>query len=138
LEERRNPVRRLRSPVGWSALGALCLAGAAAACELPPGVRVESERIAVTYWTKPAKIAVGEPFVLELAACPKSGSLNLERVRLDAHMPEHRHGMNYRTKVVRLGTGRFHSEGWLFHMPGRWEFVFDLGPEHLTHSVRIE
>ena len=53
-------------------------------------------------------------------------------------MPEHRHGMNYRTKIVRLGTGRLHSEGWLFHMPGRWEFVFDLGPERLTHSVRID
>ena len=138
MEERRDPVRRLRRAVGGGALGALCLAGAAAACELPPGVRVESERVAVSYWTKPAKIAVGEPFVLELAACPKAGPLNLERVRLDAHMPEHRHGMNYQTKIVRLGIGRFHSEGWLFHMPGRWEFVFDLGPEHLTHSVRIE
>lgn len=86
MEERRNPVRRIRGAVGRGAsgaLGALCLASAAAACELPPGVRVESERIAVSYWTKPAKIAVGEPFVLELAACPKAGRLNLERVRLD-------------------------------------------------------
>jgi hypothetical protein len=41
-------------------------------------------------------------------------------------MPEHRHGMNYRTKVVPLGPGRFHSEGWLFHMPGRWELLFEI------------
>ena len=110
----------------------------ASACELPPGARVETDRIAISYWTIPAKIEVGQPFVLELAACPKKGVVGLERVRLDAHMPEHRHGMNYRTKVVSMGGGRFHSEGWLFHMPGRWEFVFDLGTEHLTHSVRIE
>jgi len=105
---------------------------------LPPGVRLESDRLTVSYWTIPAKIEVGKPFALELAACPKTGSAVSERVKLDAHMPEHRHGMNYRTKVVPLGIGRFHSEGWLFHMPGRWEFVFDLGAERLTHSVRIE
>jgi hypothetical protein len=110
----------------------------AAACELPPGMRVESGRFAVSYWTKPAKLAVGQSFVLELAVCPKGGAVVPERVRLDAQMPEHRHGMNYRTKVVPLGSGRFHSEGWLFHMPGRWEFVFDIGAERLTHSVRIE
>jgi hypothetical protein len=134
MEERRDPVRRL---LGAVVVG-LLPAGGAVACELPPGVRVESERLAVSFWTKPAKITVGEPFTLELAACAKKGALDLERVKLDAHMPEHRHGMNYRTKVVRLSAARLHSEGWLFHMPGRWEFVFDLGPERLTHSVRIE
>lgn len=145
MEKRRNPVRQLLRALSLtgaaarSALGALAaLPVVAAACELPPGERVESERIAVSYWTIPAQIVVGQAFVLELAACPKKGGIVSERVRLDAHMPEHRHGMNYRTKVVVLGTGRFHSEGWLFHMPGRWEFVFDLGAERLTHSVRIE
>jgi len=94
--------------------------------------------VAISYWTIPAKINVGQPFMLELAACPKRGGLRFERVRLDAHMPEHRHGMNYRAKVESLGNGRFRSEGWLFHMPGRWEFIFDLGAERLTHSVRVE
>lgn len=134
MEERRDPVRRLAGAVA----GALLLCDASAACELPPGVRLESEHLVVSYWTIPAAIAVGQPFVLELAACPKAGAVVSERVKLDARMPEHRHGMNYRTKVVLLGTGRFHSEGWLFHMPGRWEFLFDLGGERLTHSVRIE
>ena len=105
---------------------------------MPPGTRVESERIAISYTTVPAKIAVGQPFVLDLAACPKQGAKLSERVKLDAHMPEHRHGMNYRTKVDALGGGRFHSEGWLFHMPGRWEFIFDIGSERLTHSVRVD
>ena len=112
------------------------------ACELPPGARVENERVAISYWTIPAKITVGQPFVLELAACPKHADGKSQpvtgSVKLDAHMPEHRHGMNYRAKVVPVGAGRFHSEGWLFHMPGRWEFLFDIDTERLTHSVRIE
>ncbi len=99
---------------------------------------MEARRVALSYRTIPAKIAVGEQFVLELAACPKAGAALPERVRLDAHMPEHRHGMNYRPSVKPAGSGRYRSEGWLFHMPGRWEFVFDLDGERLTHSVRIE
>ena len=132
MEKRREIVRRLAGAV--TALASI----AAAACELPPGVRIESERLSISYRTVPAKIAVGQPFVLELAACAKRGAAVSERVKLDAHMPEHRHGMNYRTKVVSKGAGRFHSEGWLFHMPGRWEFLFDIDTERLTHSVRIE
>ncbi len=137
MEKRRNPVRRISGEL----ICAAALGGApfgAWACELPPGVRVESDRLAVSYRTVPANIAVGQPFALELAACPKRGAAISERVKLDAHMPEHRHGMNYRTRVVPVAPGRFHSEGWLFHMPGRWEFVFDIGAERLTHSVRIE
>ena len=134
MEKRRRAVRRT---VG--ALAALAgFSGATRACELPPGVRVESARVSISYSTKPAKIVVGQPFVLELAACARQGAAVSGRVRLNAHMPEHRHGMNYEPSVRPVGEGRFHSEGWLFHMPGRWEFIFDLGGERLTHSVRIE
>ncbi len=133
MEERRDHLRRL--PV---ALSGLLLCAGAAACDLPPGTRVESDRVAVSYRTTPARIEVGKPFILELSACPKKGALDAARVRLDASMPEHRHGMNYRVKVETLAAGRYRSEGWLFHMPGRWEFVFELGGERLTHSVRIE
>jgi hypothetical protein len=138
VEERRNAVRRPARALIAAAAGAAACAFGAAACELPAGVRIDAENLAVSYRTIPSKVAVGQPFVLELAACPKRGMPMPERAKLDAHMPEHRHGMNYRIKVVSLGAGRFRSEGWMFHMPGRWEFVFDLGPARLTHSVRIE
>ena len=136
MEKRREPVRRIAGAI-TGVLGALS-ALSAPACELPPGMRIESERVSIAYWTIPAKISVGQPFVLEMAACPKRSAQVSDRVKLDAHMPEHRHGMNYRAKVEPRGNGRFHSEGWLFHMPGRWEFIFDLGAERLTHSVRVE
>ena len=112
--------------------------GVVQACELPPGTRVESQRVVLSYRTIPSKIAVGEQFVIELAVCPKTGAASPERVKLDAHMPEHRHGMNYQPSLRPMGIGRYRSEGWLFHMPGRWEFIFDLDGERLAHSVRIE
>jgi hypothetical protein len=133
MEERRQHFRRLAV-----ALSAATVCGGATGCDLPPGVRLENERVAISYRTIPAAIEVGKQFVLELAACPKQGAAVAGRVRLDAHMPEHRHGMNYRVKVMPLADGRYRSEGWLFHMPGRWEFVFEVGAERLTSSVRIE
>jgi hypothetical protein len=133
VEERRKPVRR--HAVSLIAAAALC--GHAAACELPPGKRLESAQLTLSYRTTPARIAVGEHFVLELAVCSKKGKA-ADRIRLDAQMPEHRHGMNYRPSVKPLGEGRYRSEGWLFHMAGRWEFVFEIGGERIADSVRIE
>ena len=110
----------------------MCSLGAAA-CELPPGKRVESGRVALSYRTVPAKIATGQHFAVLFAICPNvSGP-----VKVDAQMPEHKHGMNYRPSVV-PAAGGYRSEGWLFHMPGRWEFVFEVGGERLADSVRIE
>ncbi len=138
MEKRRESFRRhaRRSLIAAAACGAL--AGLARACELPPGTRLESQRLTLSYRTIPPKIAVGEQFVLEFSACPKAGAAWSGQVRMDAHMPEHRHGMNYQPSLKPMGGGRYRSEGWLFHMPGRWEFIFDLGGERLTHSVRIE
>jgi YtkA-like protein len=78
-----------------------------------------------------------EHFVLEFAVCPAP-----ESVRVDAWMPEHRHGMNYRPTVARLGDGRYRAEGLMLHMAGRWELVFDVrsgdSVERLTQSIRLE
>ena len=57
-------------------------------------------------------------------------------------MPDHRHGMNYKPTVAARGSGRYLAEGLMFHMAGRWEFVFELRSggktERLVHSVRLE
>jgi hypothetical protein len=138
LEERRDSFRRHAERALIAAAAGGAFAGAAHACELPAGTRLESPRFSLSYRTIPAQITVGEQFVLELAACPKAGASLPARLKLDAQMPEHRHGMNYQPSLKATGTGRYRSEGWLFHMPGRWEFSFELGGERLTHSVRIE
>jgi hypothetical protein len=50
--------------------------------------------------------------------------------------------MNYRARVVAKGGGRYVAEGLLFHMPGRWQFVFDVErpgrTERLTHDLTVE
>jgi len=134
VEKRRERLRRHAVALRGLALGgALAFGGHAAACELPPGKRLESERLALSYRTVPARIDPGRHFEVYFGFCPNVRG----PIKVDAHMPEHRHGMNYRPSVSPAGGG-YRSEGWLFHMPGRWEFVFDIGDERLTDSVRIE
>ncbi|HEX5769139.1 MAG TPA: cytochrome-c peroxidase, partial [Burkholderiales bacterium] len=81
---------------------------------------------------------VGKFFSLELAVCAKAGAA-AESVKVDAHMPEHRHGMNYAPEVKPLGAGRWRAEGLMFHMPGKWEFVFEIRAagttDRMSHGV---
>ena len=62
--------------------------------------------------------------------------------RIDAVMPEHRHGMNYRPTLDAKGNGHYVAEGFLFHMPGRWQLSFDVERggrrTRLTSDVLLE
>ena len=117
----------------WLAL----LAPAAQACELPGGAAQQVKSATSTILYRTAPLRVGEHFAVEFAVCPAP-----ESARVDAWMPEHRHGMNYKPAVAALGGGRYRAEGLMFHMAGRWEFVFELRSggrtERLAHSVRLE
>ena len=124
-----------------AALLALVLAAttARAACELPGGAarRLKAKTYELVFRTQPVVLKVGEHFAVDFVVCPAP-----ESVRVDASMPEHRHGMNYRPTIKPLGDGRYRAEGLMFHMPGRWEFIFEArsggASERLAHSVRLE
>ena len=109
----------------WFALTAALVCKSAAAC-VPAleGTRLESPRYGLAY--KATGISVAQHFTLEIEVCAKSGSPVPESLKVDAHMPEHRHGMNYAAEVKPLGPGRWRAEGLMFHMPGKWEFVFEI------------
>ncbi|MSR28345.1 MAG: hypothetical protein EXS03_02065 [Phycisphaerales bacterium] len=47
-------------------------------------------------------------------------------VGVDAHMPEHHHGMNVAPTVIRRSDGSLRAEGMLFHMSGKWEVDVDI------------
>lgn len=121
-------------------------AGAAGACAAPPGFvareRLESHGIVVLYRTVPATIALGRHFAVEAVVCDGRPGAAPRGVRVDARMPEHRHGMNYRPRISAAGSGRFLAEGFLFHMPGRWQLVFDVerdgGSERLAADIVVE
>lgn len=135
----------------WIAPVLLSAATAASACTpaLPGGnaaaVRhIDSTQYSLAFRTSPEKIAVGQHFAVEFALCAKPGAAVPHIVRVDAHMPEHRHGMNYRTTVTGNG-GKYRAEGLMFHMPGRWEYIFEVrgggtgsAPERLTTSVVLQ
>jgi len=132
----------------WAALIAALLAAPALAAE-PCGTTLqgslhfaESSRYVVTFVTTPDPVAVGQHFVTDFAVCPRGGAEMPQSVRIDATMPEHRHGMNYRPGVAVTAPGRYRAEGMLFHMPGRWDVTFDVvtpaRTERLTSTLRVE
>ena len=88
--------------------------------------RAESARYIVAWRPQPSPITVSRHFALDLVVCPKSGVRVPDTLRVDATMPAHRHGMNYKTSVSGKGGGRYRVEGLMFHMPGHWEFAFDV------------
>ena len=113
--------RRLAVCLVLAALGA---SGGATAC-LPPlaGARLESERFVVAYRASPS---IGSFFAVEVGACAKAGHPAPESLKVDAHMPEHRHGMNYAPTLETVGRGRWRAQGLMLHMAGKWELVFEV------------
>lgn len=78
---------------------------------------------AVAFVPDPAPLTVGRHFRLRGEVC---GPVRL--LRVDADMPAHRHGMNYRPTLGVDGAGRFEAAGLLLHMPGRWRLRFEVEP----------
>ena len=134
MEERRGalPGRQALNRGGTFVVvvGSLALLGGVAhealSCE-PPGFgargRVESAGIVVVYRTLPPAIELGRHFAVEALVCADGPAV---LTAVDADMPEHRHGMNYRPTLATKAAGRYIAEGLMFHMPGRWRLLFDV------------
>lgn len=99
---------------------------AAQACAGPVGAqRVESQRFTLYYTTVPA-ISLNKHFGMDITVCPKAGVTGPVQLRVDARMPAHQHGMNYKPFVKSTAPTQFKAEGLLLHMPGHWELVFEV------------
>jgi hypothetical protein len=137
--------RWLRIAALAAATGAAAAAPADESCRIPPGFgaqdRAESADFVVHYRPVPAPIVVGRHFAIDAVVCAKARAA-VRGLRVDAQMPEHRHGMNYRATIAAQGEGRYLAEGLLFHMPGRWQLVFDVETrgttERLTADIVLE
>lgn len=132
-----------RTAVG-GALGLVLFSAASQACQLPAGwlaLAAEKPAFKAAISVGGKGIAVGEPFVVEFVVCADNGPA-AERVAIDATMPAHRHGMNYRPRVTALGDGRYRAEVFLFHMPGLWEVVVTAyrggKPVHLKRAFQVQ
>jgi len=112
-----------------SAMGQTCRA------EVAGGAHIESERYLLAFRTEPATPVVGSHFSVDFAVCAHPGQPLPESVRVDGYMPDHRHGMNYRPTVKVLAGGRYLAEGLMFHMPGRWDLIFEVRGDGKTDRV---
>lgn len=123
----------MRRSVG-SAVVMMMLAGlvrpAWSACgdDLPARWRLEAtvRDQRVVFAPRGGPIPLGRLFAIDVVVCPAPGAQTVTQLRVDADMPAHKHGMNYRTTVKPLGDARFGVEGLMFHMPGRWRFLFEI------------
>jgi YtkA-like len=137
---------RLRRLLASALLGCALAPAASAACgdDLPLKGRHQAEAggLRVVFAPKPWPVIVGRHFAVDVVLCASPGVPAADALRVDADMPAHRHGMNYRASVKPLGDGRFVAEGLMFHMPGRWRFIFDFGNGaqalRVTHEVEVE
>ncbi len=124
----------------WATLAGALLPAWAIACEPPlHGDRVQriEGKQHVVAWRVPAPVPLAQFFTLELAACARDGN-EVKAPRVDATMPQHGHGMNYRPTVESLGDGRFRASGLLLHMPGRWQLSFVVGGETLRAALTVD
>lgn len=145
-----SPARLAGCPAGgirpWTiAAAALALVPVQASATAPPcgdalgkGVaRGESKGYVVAWRADPSPIVVSRHFALDVVVCPKPGAAAPRSLAVDATMPAHRHGMNYRPTIAAAGEGRFRAEGLMFHMPGAWELAFDVTGGGGTERVRV-
>ena len=93
------------------------------ACDVT-GQRMNSEvQNAPEVYLSVDEIPLARPFFVLVSICSETA---VGRMRVDATMPAHRHGMNYTPKVTALGGGAFRVDDMLFHMPGLWELQVDV------------
>jgi cytochrome c peroxidase len=126
MEKRRSGLW-LAAALGLSAHPALACTPAL------EGTRLESRSYVLVFQVE--NLSVARHFSAEIAACSKSGAPPPDNLKVDAHMPAHRHGMNYVPTVKRLRPGRWRAAGLMLHMPGEWELVFTLEGERMAHPV---
>jgi hypothetical protein len=120
--------------------GLACSVARAAPCDDAQAMRAASGSWQVALLPAVRPLPVGRHFALEVQLCsPVQG---VRALRVDADMPAHRHGMNYRTTVKPLGADRWRAEGLMLHMPGRWRFIVEFdtsgGVQRLTHEVDVQ
>jgi len=134
----------MRIPISTVALIAALAAAPSFACgdALEGARRIESPRYVLAFRTVPRDIPMGRHFSVEFAVCARPGAPAPEAIQVDAVMPEHGHGMNYRPSVKAVTAERYVAEGLMFHMPGRWDFRFSVRgggtTDRLVHTVRLE
>lgn len=143
---------RTRRAAAWLGAMAASMATSAAASDCGHNLDARQRQVltgkqhTLVFVPQPAPLASGRHFGLDIVVCPKAGAGTPVALRVDADMPAHGHGMNYRPTVRVMGApaegqSRYRAEGLLLHMPGRWRLHFELSVdgrfERLAHDIDL-
>jgi hypothetical protein len=124
-------------------LAAAALASPAFACPAAEQGfrRLTSSEAEVAYRWDPAELKVGRFFAAEVIACKVPHAEPVREIRLDATMPAHGHGMNYRPAAKSTAPGHYRFTGLMLHMAGTWRVTIDLVQGNkrvrLTHDLKL-
>ena len=94
---------------------------------------VAGDDVNIYYRSVEAPIRVGRQFKLTVIVCQGGNAWSGELV-MDAFMPAHGHGMNYKPEISKTGNGEFLANGLLLHMPGEWRLDFKLLGESINQT----
>ena len=134
---------------GAAAAADAALAGPAATADCGPALPASSRQLIrqhglqLAFAPRPAPLPLGRHFALDIVVCPADGVPAPTLRAVDAEMPAHRHGMNYRPTVQALGAGRYRADGLMLHMPGAWRLWFELDagpgqpPLRMAHELLL-
>ena len=114
-------------------------AQSAVECAATAATTLEAGDVMLRFQLQPSSLQVGQPFAVR--ACATLGQpapRHPQRIRFDARMPQHGHGMNYQPSAVVEDGGWHRFEGSLLHMPGRWQLVFDVYDESTRHRLTTD
>lgn len=110
-----------------------------AACDLTGGETVELEsNVTLHYRIEPSPLRVAQHFSMQFRTCRGEQPLKLDSFKVDALMPKHGHGMNYKADIEVQRDGKIEATGMLFHMPGQWQIKVDLSYDGLAQQVKID
>jgi hypothetical protein len=135
----RGAFTLMLAAIGISAQAA---GGCASVLNAPNPLTAAGDGVSVAFVAWPAAVPVGKHFQIHFVVCSGNAVRSDARVLVDADMPAHRHGMNYRAAVSPLSGGVQRADGLMFHMPGTWRVIFDVALEgrtlRLTREVEVQ
>ena len=111
-----------------------------------PGTGVQMSGAADAPWTIQIRLGpdgapLNTPFDADIIICTPSEQYPA-RVAVDATMPAHKHGMNYKPAMAKIDSGQYEVRNLLFHMPGVWRFEITAyendKPHRCTHDMSVQ
>lgn len=99
---------------------------------------IDAPNVVVAYEPSVWPIPVGKHFAVRIQVCSKNANELISALKIDADMPAHKHGMNYKPSVSKQSETMFLAQGLMFHMPGQWRVQFEFETSaNPGHKVRV-